>query len=115
MSLWAVPSLEDLRSRKGKALEVAPWISRLLHPAGVFTNLGFGDDEAEHLRLRSTLMIEVRKLIEERKLTQADTGKVIRGSEYQTHYSPRAGALCASLPGTLEGSPQRAPKGRKFD
>jgi hypothetical protein len=35
----------------------------------VFTDLGFGDDEAEHLRLRSTLMIQVRKLIEERELT----------------------------------------------
>lgn len=42
----------------------------------VFTDLGFGDDEAEHLRLRSTLMIEVRKLIEERKLTQAEAAKL---------------------------------------
>lgn len=42
----------------------------------VFTDLGFSDDEAEHLRLRSTLMIEVSKLIEERKLTQAATAKL---------------------------------------
>jgi predicted XRE-type DNA-binding protein len=41
----------------------------------VFADLGIGDDEAEHLRLRSTLMIEVRKLIEERKLTQAEAAK----------------------------------------
>jgi predicted XRE-type DNA-binding protein len=43
----------------------------------VFTDLGFGDDEAEHLLLRSTLMIEVRKLIEERKLTQAEAAKLL--------------------------------------
>ena len=42
----------------------------------VFTDLGFSDEEAEHLRLRSTLMIEVRKLIEERKLTQAEAAKL---------------------------------------
>lgn len=42
----------------------------------VFTDLGFGDEEAEHLRLRSTLMIEVRKLIEDRKLTQAEAAKL---------------------------------------
>jgi predicted XRE-type DNA-binding protein len=42
----------------------------------VFTDLGFDDEEAEHLRLRSTLMIEVRKLIEERKLTQAQAAKL---------------------------------------
>ena len=42
----------------------------------VFTDLGFDDDEAEHLRLRSTLMIEVRKLIKERKLTQAEAAKL---------------------------------------
>jgi predicted XRE-type DNA-binding protein len=42
----------------------------------VFTDLGFGDDEAEHLRIRSTLMVEVRKLIEERKLTQAEAAKL---------------------------------------
>jgi predicted XRE-type DNA-binding protein len=43
----------------------------------VFTDLGFSDDESEHLRLRSTLMIEVRKLIEERKLTQAEAAKLL--------------------------------------
>lgn len=41
----------------------------------VFTDLGFGDDEADPLRLRSTLMIEVRRLIDERKLTQAEAAK----------------------------------------
>ncbi len=42
----------------------------------VFADLGFGEEEAEHLRIRSELMIEVRKLIEERKLTQAEAANL---------------------------------------
>lgn len=42
----------------------------------VFRDLGFAEDEAEHLRVRSTLMIAVRKLIEERSLTQAEAAKL---------------------------------------
>lgn len=43
----------------------------------VFTDLGFNEEEAEHLRIRSTLMMAVRKLIEERKLTQAGAAKLM--------------------------------------
>jgi predicted XRE-type DNA-binding protein len=43
----------------------------------VFRDLGFGEDEAEHLRIRSTLMIAVRKLIEDRGLTQAEAAKLL--------------------------------------
>lgn len=43
----------------------------------VFRDLGFGEDEAEHLRIRSTLMIALRKLIEERSLTQAEAAKLL--------------------------------------
>lgn|SRR5262245_33191039 len=42
----------------------------------VFRDLGFGEDEAEHLRIRSTLMIAVRKLIEDRGLTQAEAARL---------------------------------------
>lgn len=42
----------------------------------VFADLGFSEEEAEHLRLRSTLMIEIRKLIEERDLTQSEAAKL---------------------------------------
>jgi predicted XRE-type DNA-binding protein len=42
----------------------------------VFTDLGFGPEEAEHLRIRSDLMIEVRKVIEARRLTQARAAKL---------------------------------------
>ena len=38
----------------------------------VFRDLGFPEEEAAHLRLRSLLMIEVRKLIEARDLTQKE-------------------------------------------
>lgn len=43
----------------------------------VFRDLGFGEDEAEHLRIRSTLMIALRKLIEERSLTQTEAAKLL--------------------------------------
>ncbi len=42
----------------------------------VFRDLGFDELEAEHLRIRSTLMIAVRKLIEERSLTQGEAAKL---------------------------------------
>lgn len=42
----------------------------------VFNDLGFGENEAEHLRIRSTLMIAARRLIEDRGLTQADAAKL---------------------------------------
>jgi predicted XRE-type DNA-binding protein len=37
----------------------------------VFRDLGFDREEAEHLKLRSDLMIEIRKVIAARRLTQA--------------------------------------------
>jgi predicted XRE-type DNA-binding protein len=37
----------------------------------VFRDLGFDREEAEHLKLRSALMIEIRKVIEAQGLTQA--------------------------------------------
>lgn len=37
----------------------------------VFADLGFEQDEAEHLRIRSALMATLRQLLRERKLTQA--------------------------------------------
>ena len=37
----------------------------------VFRDVGFPPEEAENLRLRSELMIQVRRILETRKLTQA--------------------------------------------
>ncbi|MBI4542841.1 MAG: XRE family transcriptional regulator [Gemmatimonadetes bacterium] len=42
----------------------------------VFRDLGFDAQEAENLRLRSELMIQIRKLIERRGLTQAAAAKL---------------------------------------
>jgi predicted XRE-type DNA-binding protein len=42
----------------------------------VFADLGFGEEEAERLRIRSSLVIAIRKLIESRGLTQADAAKL---------------------------------------
>lgn len=42
----------------------------------VFRDVGFGPAEAEHLRIRADLMIEVRRLIKARRLTQARAAKL---------------------------------------
>ncbi len=43
----------------------------------VFRDLGFGAREAESLRLRAELMVEVRRLIRARKLTQRATANLL--------------------------------------
>lgn len=43
----------------------------------VFRDLGFSNDEAENLRVRSELMISLSKLVEERGLTQAQAAKLL--------------------------------------
>ena len=42
----------------------------------VFRDLGFGPKEAEGLRLRAELMVELKRLIEARKLTQSSAAKL---------------------------------------
>ncbi len=42
----------------------------------VFRDVGFPAGEAENLRLRSELMIQVRRILETRKLTQAAGAKL---------------------------------------
>ena len=42
----------------------------------IFADLGFGEAEAESLRIRSTLMVAVLKVIKDRDLTQADAAKL---------------------------------------
>jgi predicted XRE-type DNA-binding protein len=43
----------------------------------VFRDLGFRTDEAENLKLRADLMIELRKLIERRELTQVEAAALL--------------------------------------
>ncbi len=43
----------------------------------VFADLGFNEDEAQNLRIRSDLMIELTRLIEARGLTQTAAAKLL--------------------------------------
>ncbi len=47
----------------------------------VFTDLGFGREEAEHLTIRSELMIKIEKLLKARGLTQSEAAKIMRVSQ----------------------------------
>lgn len=47
----------------------------------VFRDLGFGPEEAENLRVRSELMIELTRLIKTRGLTQAKAARVFGVSQ----------------------------------
>jgi predicted XRE-type DNA-binding protein len=47
--------------------------------ANVFADLGFGDDEAENLRLRAMLMTELRRLIN--GMTQHDASALLRTTQ----------------------------------
>jgi len=44
----------------------------------VFRDLGFGPKEAESLRLRAELMVELKRLIQARKLTQSSAAQLFR-------------------------------------
>ncbi len=57
-----------------------------MFPAGcfegnVFADLGFGKETAENLRLRADLMIELREVIQRKRLTQAQATKLFRVSQ----------------------------------
>lgn len=43
----------------------------------VFKDLGFSEDEAENLKIRADLMIELTKLIEAQELTQTGAAKLL--------------------------------------
>jgi predicted XRE-type DNA-binding protein len=47
----------------------------------VFRDLGYGAEEAEHLRIRSVLMATLTRLIEARELTQAEAARVLGVSQ----------------------------------
>jgi predicted XRE-type DNA-binding protein len=43
----------------------------------VFRDLGFPPEEAEHLKIRSTLMVHLRKTIEAKGLKQAEAARLL--------------------------------------
>jgi predicted XRE-type DNA-binding protein len=47
----------------------------------VFKDLGFPPEEAEHLCVRSNLMIELSRIIEDRGLTQSQAAKLLGVSQ----------------------------------
>ena len=47
----------------------------------VFVHLGFDPDQAEHLRIRSTLMVTLGKLLRDRELTQAEAAELFDVSQ----------------------------------
>ena len=47
----------------------------------VFRDLGFGREEAEHLVIRSELMIKIEKLLKARGLTQSEAARIMRVSQ----------------------------------
>ena len=47
----------------------------------VFKDLGFGPVEAEHLAVRSELMIKIEKLLKARGLTQSEAARIMRVSQ----------------------------------
>jgi predicted XRE-type DNA-binding protein len=47
----------------------------------VFTDLGFDDHEAEHLRIRSALMATLRQILQNKKLTQVEAAELFDVSQ----------------------------------
>ena len=43
----------------------------------VFRDVGFPDDEAEHLRVRADLLIQIQQVLKVRGLTQAEAAKLL--------------------------------------
>ena len=51
---------------------------RIRHSSGdVFRDLGFDPEQAENLRVRADLMIQLTKLVQRRALTQAQAAKLL--------------------------------------
>ena len=50
---------------------------RVVSPENIFRDLGFGDAEAENLKLRSTLMQRVEKFVKQSNMTQSEAAIVL--------------------------------------
>lgn len=44
--------------------------------ANIFQDLGFGPEDAENLKIRSELMIEIRRIVEDRGLKQTEAAEL---------------------------------------
>ncbi|HKI01772.1 MAG TPA: helix-turn-helix transcriptional regulator [Thermoanaerobaculia bacterium] len=62
----------------GRLVEAEEVLRELRRSTGnVFTDLGFSEEEAENLKIRADLMIELTKLIEAQELTQAAAARLL--------------------------------------
>lgn len=52
-------------------------MSKARRYTNAFEAVGFGPAEAEHLRIRADLMLELERLIATRRLTQAEAAKLL--------------------------------------
>lgn len=59
------------RKQSARPSKTAPTVKLTRSSGNVFADLGFGDEEAAHLRIRSALMAALRDVIRARGLTQA--------------------------------------------
>jgi predicted XRE-type DNA-binding protein len=50
---------------------------RVVSTENVFRDLGFGDAEAENLKLRSTLMQRIEKFVKQSNMTQSEAASVL--------------------------------------
>jgi predicted XRE-type DNA-binding protein len=70
-----------------KVVKVVKKATKRAHPVvrrssgNVFADLGFDEDEAEHLRIRSALMATLRQVLLDRKLTQVAAAAVFEVSQ----------------------------------
>ncbi len=52
-------------------------IKKIIGSDNIFRDLGFGEAEAENLKLRSELMMRVEKFVKQSGMTQAEAAQVI--------------------------------------
>jgi predicted XRE-type DNA-binding protein len=70
-----------LATRAKTKAKIAKAVSVQKSSGNVFVDLGFDEDEAEHLRIRSALMATLRQLVRDRRLTQAGAATVLDVSQ----------------------------------
>ena len=56
-------------------------VKKIRSGGNVFGDLGFRREEAEHLMIRSELMIKIEKLLKARGLTQSEAARIMRVSQ----------------------------------
>jgi predicted XRE-type DNA-binding protein len=64
--------------KKGASIE-RPQVRK--SSGNVFADLGFDQDEAEHLRIRSALMATLRQILQDKDLTQAQAADLFEVSQ----------------------------------